>query len=676
MNSQKKIGTYGCFICFLVFFSALFAQADVNELQKTLNYKKHDTIKIKQLINAGDDCYYSFPDSSYIKYNKALDIAKKIKNKKFEAKCLLSIGYYLDEKERYKESLEYYLQALELYRSIGDEQGLANCYNYLGYSFSYLNSVEKASEYFLKALQIFKKINDQNGIADVNNGFGNLYYDIENYEEAYKYYLKSYTIYKKNNDKAGLIATYINLGNAISTDGNIEEGLKYYSKSLELSKEIGDKEGIAINYTNIGDCYIVNENYEKAEEYLNKALDVAIKISYNSLKPLIYSNYANTKLKEKKFDSVLIYVNKSFEASEGLSGMYFEYDNHDYLSKAHEALGDYDNALKNYRLFKKHTDSIFNAKKFEQIAKLGVINKLELQEEKIKSMTKSNEIRNLQSKNQQTLIYILLIFSIFFIALTYYLSKQRAERKKAYNLLLIEKEKAEESDRLKSAFLANMSHEIRTPMNAIMGFSSFLKNPELGSEKRDHFVDIINVSGERLMAIINDIVDISKIESNQLKTDITEFNVKSALSGIIEIQKNSNKLLLKKNIDLKLVSPISYDGFFIKTDLNRFTQIFDNLINNATKFTNEGSIEIGYHLKHYHEKAYIEFYVKDTGCGIPKDKFDVIFDRFSQAGEDDFKEGNGLGLSICKGLVTILNGEIWLESEENVGTTFHFTLPY
>ncbi|MDV7186369.1 ATP-binding protein [Lutibacter sp. TH_r2] len=664
------------YFLFLFISNLTFSQVFKDSLLVELALEKNDSVKVKKFIAAGDNCYYTHPDSSYALYKEALKISREAKDIKFEALSLLNIGYYLDEKERYEESLDYYLNAIDLYNSINNKQGLANSYNYIGYSFSYLNSVDKATEYYFKALHIFKELNDEMGIADIYNGFGNLYYDIENYEEAYKYYLKAFEIYKKKNDKGGLLAEYINLGNAISEYGELETGLEYYLKSIKLCKELDDKAGEVMCYSNIGECYLLKNKFNLAEKYLAKALKLSKTIDYKSIIPVIYSNIAHLKLKVKQFDSVINYVDKSIDASKELSIRYFEYETHNYLSEAYSAKGDFVKSLKHYKIYKKHTDSVFKAKKFEQVSKLSVLNKLEVQDDKIELMTKNEEITSLQNKNQLNFIYILLVFSIFFIVLTYILIRQRVDRKKAYNLLVAEKNKAEESDKLKSAFLANMSHEIRTPMNAIMGFSGLLKSEDLKEEKRNHFIDIINISGERLMAIINDIIDISKIESNQLKIDITEFNVNKTLFEIVEIQNKSNKLRIKKNIKLEVVEPILDSNFFIKTDKNRFTQILDNLINNAIKFTDEGSIIIGFNKKVFKGKTFLEFYVKDSGCGIPQDKFNTIFNRFSQAGKDDYKQGNGLGLSICKGLITLLNGQIWLESEEKKGTTFFFTLPY
>ena len=394
------------------------------------------------------------------------------------------------------------------------------------------------------------------------------------------------------------------------------------------------------------------------------------------MRSLLFANLSYTYLQEKDYEKAIVYANKSLDYNRVTSWIDMNYDNHSYLSKAYEKLGDYKKALENQKIFQKYSDSIFDKKKYEQVAKSEMLYELENQESKIDDLLKSEAIRKVELKNQKTLNYVLVLFSVVFLTLIFLLNKQRKSKIKANRLLSIQKEKAIESDHLKTSFLANMSHEIRTPMNAIMGFSSFLKDPDLPDEKRDRFVDVINHSGERLMIIINDIIDISKIESNQLKIDIEQVNVIKTLQEIVEVQKETNTLLSTKNINLKLKLPKYTKEIFIKSDENRFTQIINNLINNASKFTEKGFIEVGFIFKNYKNKEYLQFYVKDTGCGIPENKFKEIFNRFSQVGDKDFKTGNGLGLSICKGLMVKLEGEIWLKSEVGAGTTFYFTLPY
>ncbi|WP_372744669.1 ATP-binding protein [Lutibacter sp.] len=236
--------------------------------------------------------------------------------------------------------------------------------------------------------------------------------------------------------------------------------------------------------------------------------------------------------------------------------------------------------------------------------------------------------------------------------------------------LLIAKENAEKSDKLKSAFLANMSHEIRTPMNGILGFSNLLQEPHLSGEKQQQYIQIIEKSGKRMLNIINDIMDISKIESGLMNVYLKDTSINNQIDYIYSLFKPETD---SKELLFKMVKPLLDDQCIIKTDPEKLEAILSNLVKNAIKYTNKGSIEFGYTQK---DNA-VQFYVKDTGIGIPKDKQTEIFERFIQADINDIKarEGVGLGLSISKAFLQLLKGKIWLESEENVGSTFYFTIP-
>ncbi len=255
------------------------------------------------------------------------------------------------------------------------------------------------------------------------------------------------------------------------------------------------------------------------------------------------------------------------------------------------------------------------------------------------------------------------------------LSREKA-RDEAEVKLQKEKDRAEESDRLKSAFLANMSHEIRTPMNAILGFTELLTMPdsEITPEEKENFIKLINNSGNNLLQLIDDIIDISKIEAGQLKIMKKDCNLKSTLNDIrlsyLEIRKQKGK----DKIEIKLNENAREQNIIIKTDPLRLNQVLTNLIDNALKFTEDGFIEFGYEIKN---KTELLFYVKDTGVGMEKSKKDSVFDRFIKL-EDTTRlyRGAGLGLAISKSLVELLGGKIWVESVQNFGSTFYFTLPF
>ncbi|SDW10027.1 PAS domain S-box-containing protein [Lutibacter oricola] len=246
-----------------------------------------------------------------------------------------------------------------------------------------------------------------------------------------------------------------------------------------------------------------------------------------------------------------------------------------------------------------------------------------------------------------------------------------SELKKTKKELIKAKEKAEESDRLKSAFLANMSHEIRTPMNGILGFSELLKNPKLSGNLQQEYIKIIEKSGHRMLNIINNIIDISRIESGLMKVKLEDSNINKQVEYIYKFFSPEAEA---KGIKLAINNQLPAAKSIINTDSEKVYAILTNLVKNAIKYTNKGTIVFGYTKK----DNYLEFYVQDTGIGIPENRKKAVFERFIQADIADkmARQGAGLGLSISKAFVKILGGDIWVESEENVGSTFYFTLPY
>lgn len=250
-----------------------------------------------------------------------------------------------------------------------------------------------------------------------------------------------------------------------------------------------------------------------------------------------------------------------------------------------------------------------------------------------------------------------------------------AERKKMEEELRHAKEKAEESDKLKSIFLANISHEIRTPLNGIMGFTDLLKDQSLSQEEYQNYLRIINRKGQHLLNIISEIMDVSQIESGHIKLLPEEINVNQFLKELypyfenekLQNDKNHLKIILENN-------PENSETTYIYADKIRIKQIFTNLVKNAIKYTETGYIQIGYTLK---QTNMIQFYVKDTGKGIEKDKQNVIFNRFRQEDEGYTRSfgGIGLGLTITKELIENMGGSIWVDSETNKGSIFYFSVP-
>ncbi len=244
------------------------------------------------------------------------------------------------------------------------------------------------------------------------------------------------------------------------------------------------------------------------------------------------------------------------------------------------------------------------------------------------------------------------------------------EQKAVEKELLKAKEKAEESDRLKSAFLANMSHEIRTPMNGIMGFSQLLKEPELSGDQQLKYINIIQKSGERMLNIINDLIDISKIEAGQVEIYLSDTDVHEQTTFLANFFRPE---ATQKGLAFRSVFPDQSRPLIVNTDQEKLYAILANLLKNAVKYTHEGSIEFGYATG----DEYLRFYVKDTGIGVPEDRRLAIFERFVQADIEDTKalEGAGLGLAISQAYAKMLGGALWMEPNSPFGSCFILEIP-
>lgn len=315
---------------------------------------------------------------------------------------------------------------------------------------------------------------------------------------------------------------------------------------------------------------------------------------------------------------------------------------------------NYEEAFNDYVKYTHMEDSLMRNKYYKSLAILRTqsdVDRLIIEKKRMELVAKSNH----------TYIFFLISFVVLLVITIALLSWIVKERNKNAIKLKAAKEKAEESDRMKSAFLANMNHEIRTPLNAIVGFSQILIDEE-DQESRKEFGDIIINNNQLLQRIINDVLDISKIESNTMTFIYEEVEVIELLNEIYSIMYINIPPEVKLKVKEK--SPVT-----IVTDRTRLTQIINNFVDNAIKHTSEGEITMGYKL--INEE--IEFFVADTGKGIEEDKLEAIFNRFTQL--DNWKKGVGLGLAICKGLAIQLGGRIRVESKINKGSIFYVTLP-
>ena len=293
-----------------------------------------------------------------------------------------------------------------------------------------------------------------------------------------------------------------------------------------------------------------------------------------------------------------------------------------------------------------------------------------LDEDKLKEMTK--DLRKVDYDKFDKIVEFLFVIAKQISDFGYQNLQQArfiAEQKKYEKELMEAKNRAEASDRLKTAFLANMSHEIRTPMNGIIGFSQLLKSEDVSGEEISEYANIINTNANQLLKLINDVIDLSKIESGELTVNSNYINIDSLLEKVYNTFIPEAK---KNNVELNIIKPSDLTDTKIHADEVKIIQVLNNLISNALKFTEEGEISFGYEIK----EKFVIFKVSDTGVGIPENELEKIFKRFYQV-EDYIKKtksGAGLGLSISKALAEMMGGSLWAESEPGTGSTFYFKI--
>lgn len=265
-------------------------------------------------------------------------------------------------------------------------------------------------------------------------------------------------------------------------------------------------------------------------------------------------------------------------------------------------------------------------------------------------------------------VIFVLLFSILLMVFFFLIRTKRLKDalEKSQSALIEAKDKAEESNRLKTAFLANMSHEIRTPLNAIVGFSTVIADKGLKPEEQEHFASIIRKNSDLLLNLINDILDISRLESGRTK-------FVSEPCDLVELcQSTLTTAQFARPSNLNYVFDSDLDECIMNVDMQRIQQVLINLLSNAGKFTEAGSITLSLHKDDSNKE--VRIMVSDTGVGIPEDKRAKVFERFEKLNE--YSQGTGLGLSICKLIVEHFNGRIWVDQDYKEGARFIFTIPY
>jgi signal transduction histidine kinase/CheY-like chemotaxis protein len=634
--------------------------------------------KIKTLIALGDR--YKRQDSMMLAentYNMALDhidlnnaTGPELIKLNLQAQLGLA-GIYLLRKADYEKSLNLLLNTLPTVQKLNDTLTMASIYYYLSLNYRLISKYEKAMAFLNETIPLSEACRDTALLISCFNEKANLLYYLNEKNLSNSFRMKALTLAKKTKNLRA--QGYINhdIGLFALLNGKYQEAIDFFRINLRTATQEKDVRGICITALNISDAYMHLNKTDSVYHYLHFADSVSQKHTMIAEQADVLHKFTGFYVSKGNYRLAYEYLNRFAEAKdtilniemkkqiEELDAIYQNDKNQSQIKAQREELARSELVIKQ--------KNIISFLLSGGIALLLVLGVAILRNLRIKR--RANNL--LSAKNEEILAQKLQIETANNELMRHRDQLESIVEERTRDLISA-KEKAEESDRLKTAFLQNISHEIRTPMNGILGFLSLLRETDLSTEDQDLYFTLIKQSSARMLNTVTDIMDISKIEAALVQPRYTTTNLNELTRKLVTQYRRDAE---QEGVELRLlqITPGDWDTRIV-TDREKLNTIIAHLLRNAIKYTEYGAIELGYSL----EGNSIHIYVNDTGIGIPADRIHAIFDRFVQAEISDTRqhEGSGLGLTISKAYVEMLGGKIMVESTQGKGSRFAFTIPY
>jgi signal transduction histidine kinase/CheY-like chemotaxis protein/TolA-binding protein len=548
-------------------------------------------------------------------------------------------NYSFEEKYNSKDAIKYVQKAINYSKEYKNNEKLYDCYYFLGSLHLENNNYNDAIINFIKCSNYYEinKISSSK-VAKTNYALGTLYLEKRNFPIAKMYFDKAYSIYTQINSSDAFPLLELQKGLTLKANNKLEEAIVVFKKIADNNKDVESSKVEAVYQ--LSKIYYIQEDYQKALDYSKKALE------------LVENNSVG--ISKKKILNNLILISEKLEDYK-LSNFYLK----EFLTL---------NEIKN-NSSQANTELLVNKKEHDN--QLEIVEKLEKE--------KSDQLKSIRFSRLISIMSIVLIAILSLLSFSLY--KNNKIRTFTYRLLqeknkelTEQKEKAEFASKARSEFLSTVSHELRTPLNAINGIT-YLLLQEKPKASQLNYLKSLEFSGNYLLSFINDILEINRLESNNVHIEKIKFNLVELVNNI---NQSFSGFISKNNINFKLDLDIDGNENLIG-DPTKLSQILINLINNSIKFTKNGNVTLKIKtVKEKDNKITLKFVVQDNGIGIPEDKIENIFDSFSQGSVEINRTygGTGLGLSIVKKIIEILGSEIHLESKVNEGTKFYFNLNF
>lgn len=585
------------------------------QLQETLAQEADERKKIDLLVEIGVELRSFDLERALQTADEIITQSEKVGYLRGKGRGLNLQGSCYGLQGEYEAGLDTLKQAQAIARQVKDRRLEARVLNNFGNIYRDLGDLAKALSHFENALAINEQLGDEFALSVNLTSISNLLYDLSDYDSALEYALRCLPIFQRGHDKIRLIQINNTLGNIYFKQERFTEALSHFRENIKESEP--DTPAYLLAESGMGKVYYRMQDMPHANKTLNHALERAQELGLVEVKIICHFYLGRMCMDEGSYRQALSHMLDSFELANEYSRRHDVMSVHELLAMLYDRMGDIPKAFHHLKTYEKLKEDIFQ-------------------------QTTLNKLRNLQIRQQVEL----------------------AQK---------EKEVAERTAQLKQQFMANMSHEIRTPMNAIVGMTRLLLQKE-PREDQLRYLNAIRQSADNLLVIINDILDLSKIEAGKIVIEKTPFMLPELLQSVRD-------MLMLKAEEKGIAFQLELDAALpqrLMGDPTRINQILINLAGNAVKFTERGHVQISAGLRRTKDhKCWVQFDVADTGIGISSEYIDQIFDSFTQAGSDVARKfgGTGLGLTISKQLVNLMEGDISVKSELGQGTTFTVILP-
>ena len=618
------------------------------------------------------------PEQAVEYFKKALKIRLEINDQDGLAWSYNNLGLAYGDQGNYPLSIMNHSNALKIREDIGDREMVEASFSKRGTAYEMLGDYPNALNDYLNALKTAEETGSKMRVAEDYRIIAEIYDKLGNYPAAVENYLNSSKVALGIGNMQYAAVAYLNLGELCYKQRDYSGALKNYLHSLKIREEnkLSDYE-IAMLNNEVGLVYFMQGNYPLAQKYCLHALQFYEKINARYQIAWSYNLLGNIYQRQGNLSEALMYETNSLSVAEKVNAR-------DVKERAYASLAEINAALKNYKaaydnevLFKREYDTIYNKENEKKVTSLQMQYEFNKQRDSLRAeQFKKDTVAQQQMQRQKTYTGIGLAGFILLASLLFFVYRSYINQRKATAAMALARMRAEQSEKFKEKFLANMSHEIRTPMNAVLGMANLVLDTPL-SDKQKNYVSAIKKSSENLLVILNDILELSKLEAGKMLLENTPFVLRDQVTHVMDVMR-----FKAQEKGLHFIAAVADDvPSVLVGDAIRLNEVLLNLLGNAVKFTHDGFVKLevattGESVNP--QVCSVEFKIKDTGIGMSMEQQQRIFESFVQGDNDISRKygGTGLGLAISKTLIELQGGTIGVKSEMGKESEFSFNIPY